>query len=130
VGRDDHELSGSTPAPVRYANRDAAGSQAAPYSVDGDYYLVMDLSYPIGEAPFSVPLTITVATDGAAGPGPTYARDPATYGATTTTAVAAPPARSAPPGSRLPGWALPVVAIGVAGIVAAAALAWRRRQTG
>jgi Ca-activated chloride channel family protein len=128
VGRDDHELSGSTPAPVRYANRDAAGSQAAPYSVDGDYYLILDLSYPIGsDLPFSVPMTITVATEAAAEPGPTYARDPATYGATPTTVVAAPPTRAAP-ASGLPGWALAAAAVGVAGIAAVAALAWRRRR--
>jgi len=128
VGRDDHELSGSTPARVRYANRDAAGSRVQPYSVDGDFYLVLDLSYPIGiEMPFSVPLTITVATDGATEPGPTYAANPATYGATPATAAAA-PARPEPT-SGLPGWAL-AAAAGVAGIAAVAALALRRRRAG
>jgi Ca-activated chloride channel homolog len=127
VGRDDHELSGSTPASVRYANRDAARSQAVPYSVDGDYYLVLDLSYPVGsKVPFSVPVTITVATEGAAEPGPTYAANPATYGVAPTTAVAAPPAR-AEPASGLPGWALATAATGVAVV---AALALRRRRAG
>jgi Ca-activated chloride channel family protein len=125
-GGNDQELSGSTAAPVRYANRDSIRYQAEPYAIDGDYYLILDLSYPIGsEVPFSLPLTITVATEGG-GAGPTYASDPATYSATpTTAAVAAPPARAEPASGRA-GWVLAVAV--VAGVAAVAALAWRRRR--
>lgn len=127
-GPNDQELSGSTAVPVRYANRDSSQYQAKAYSIDGDYYLALDLSYPVrDEAPFGLPLTITLATEGAAGTGPTYASDPTIYGATQTTVAAAPPARTES-ASGLPGWVLPAAVAVVAGIAIVAALAWRRRR--
>ena len=47
-GEDDQEVSGSSAVPVRYLNRDSL-SAADEYSVDGTYYLVLDLSYRLGE---------------------------------------------------------------------------------
>ena len=79
-GDKDQEISGSTLVPVRYQNRDSSFSRAEPYSVDGFYYLVLDLSYRLGRgAPVPFPFTLTVATSGGE-PGPTYLTDPGAYG--------------------------------------------------
>ena len=64
-GRTDQELSGSSAVPVRYLNRDSTLSTAQEYSVDGTYYLVLDLSYRLGKGePVAFPFTLTVATSG------------------------------------------------------------------
>ncbi len=128
-GPNDQELSGSTVVPVRYANRDSRRVQAKAYALDGDYYLTLDFSYPIGdETPFAVPLTITVATEGPVEPGPTYTGDPATYGGPPSTAAAAGAGSGgqAGPGSGSTGL---VLALGAAvlAVVAGLALWWRRR---
>jgi Ca-activated chloride channel family protein len=129
--RDDREVSGSTALPIRYLNRESTWSDARPYSVDGYYYLVLDLSYPLGDQPLTFPFTLTVATSGGE-PGPRYVTDPGGYGRATTS----PPAHSTKPdGSgtaagepgRLVGWVLAAAA--GAGVVVAAAvvlLVWRR----
>jgi hypothetical protein len=128
-GPNDQELSGSTVVPVRYANRDSSRVQAKAYALDGDYYLVLDFSYPIrDEAPFAVPLTITVATEGPVEPGPAYSGDPATSGGPPSTAAAAGTGSGgqAGPGSGSTGL---VLALGAAvlAVVAGLALWWRRR---
>ena len=128
-GPNDQELSGSTVVPVRYANRDSRRVQANAYALDGDYYLVLDFSYPIGdETPFAVPLTITVATEGPVEPGPTYTSDPATYSGPPSTAAAAGAGSGgqAGPGSGSTGLVL-VLGAAVLAVVAGLALWWRRR---
>lgn len=72
------ELSGSTAAPVRWANRDAPTPYLDRYSVDGEFFLVIDTTYPLedGEA-ITLPLTLTVARSGAVESGPVYVSDPA-----------------------------------------------------
>jgi Ca-activated chloride channel family protein len=76
-GDEDQTMTGSTAAPVRWSNRDAPTSFAIrPYSVDGDYFLVLDASYPLGRPIFTMPFRLTVAVDGAAEPGPAYVTDP------------------------------------------------------
>lgn len=128
-GPNDQDLSGSTVVPVRYANRDSRRVQAKAYALDGDYYLVLDFSYPTGdETPFAVPLTITVATEGPVESGPTYIGDPATHGGPPSTAAAAGAGSGgqAGPGSGSTGL---VLALGAAvlAVVAGLALWWRRR---
>jgi Ca-activated chloride channel family protein len=71
------EMHGSTLVPVRYANRRSRIADIEPYSVDGDYFLVLDASYPLGgDPPFALPLRLTVQRSGAAEPGPEYVRNP------------------------------------------------------
>jgi Ca-activated chloride channel homolog len=129
-GKDDQEVSGSTAAPVRYANRDAKRLELRPYQVDGYYYVVLDLSYRLGRRePVSFPFTLTVATSGGE-QGPTYQTDPAAYGGTASPSPSASPAAASSPApeSGTPGWvpaALAVVAVVVAALVAIPL--WRRR---
>lgn len=76
-GTEDQTISGSSAAPVRYENREASSPSISGYSVDGDYYLVLDASYPMGRGPFTMPYRLTVATEGAVESGPSYVGDPA-----------------------------------------------------
>lgn len=85
-GTEDQTISGSTEAPVRYANRDSTKGRMDLLSVDGDYYLVLDATYPIGEKdPFTMPYQLTLAVDGAVEQGPTYVTDPQTSASPTPT---------------------------------------------
>ncbi len=133
-GREDQEVSGSTAAPVRYLNRDSTRSQADEYSVDGYYYLVLDLSYRLSkEEPVSFPFTLTVAASGGE-PGPSYLTDPAAYGGTTSppspTVTASPaPDEVAAPDSGGPGtWVLAAAGAGAVLVAGAVALPWWRRR--
>jgi Ca-activated chloride channel homolog len=137
-GREDQEVSGSTTAPVRYLNRDSTRYQARGYSVDGYYYLVLDLSYRLGQQePLSFPFTLTVATSGGE-PGPRYVTDPDGYGGATTSPPAQSPGQAGSAGGSgtaaaesggPAGWVL--AAAGGAGVMVAAAVVlvlWRRRS--
>ena len=76
-GDEDQTMSGSTAAPVRWSNRGGTVYEARPYSVDGDYFISLDASYPLAkDKTFTMPFRLTVATDGAAEPGPSYVTDP------------------------------------------------------
>jgi Ca-activated chloride channel homolog len=138
-GTEDQTISGSSAAPVRYENREASSSSISGYSVDGDYYLVLDASYPLGRGPFTMPYRLTVATEGTVEPGPSYVGDPAAsatsspapspVGGSSSPAAAGGSGRSAtrPAG----GWVLwtaagAVGAVVVAGAVAAGVLRRRR----
>jgi Ca-activated chloride channel homolog len=137
-GKDDQTMFGSTEAPVRYANRESDAGRIDLVSVDGDYYVVLDASYPLGDREsFSMPFRLTIAVDGTVEPGPTYVTDPgasATPGpsgsptpsaATTTFSASDPVGGSGPPG----GWLVWSVAAVVAALaVGAATLIARRRQ--
>ena len=135
-GDEDQTISGSTEAPVRYANRDSTEGRMDLVSVDGDYYLVLDATYPIGEKnPFTMPYRVTLAVDGAVEPGPTYVTDPQTSASPTPTpSVSATPTdvdfvatadSSGPPGGWLV-WSGTATAVAV--LLGAAVLATVRRR--
>lgn len=69
-------MTGSTGAPVRWSNRKSSTYAVNPYSVDGDYFIVLDASYPLARPMFTMPFRLTVATDGAVDAGPSYVTDP------------------------------------------------------
>jgi Ca-activated chloride channel homolog len=136
-GREDQEVFGSTAVPVRYLNRESTRLfDVRPYSVDGYYYLVLDLSWPLtSKEPLSFPFTLTVVTSGGE-PGPRYVTDAGGYGRTTTTS-SPPPAHSTEPvrsgtaaaePGRLVGWVLAAAA--GAGVVLAAAVVLLVRRRG
>ena len=138
-GTEDQTISGSSAAPVRYGNREASSSAISGYSVDGDYYLVLDASYPMGRGPFTMPYRLTVATEGAVEPGPSYVAGPAA--SATSSPASSPAAGSAGPGAvggsgrsatRPPGGWVPWTAAGAVGAVvlagAVVAAVLRRRR--
>ena len=95
-GKTDQEVSGSSAVPVRYLNRESSLSAADEYSVDGTYYLVLDLSYRLGkDEPVSFPFTLTVATSGGE-PGPAYLTDPEPGGGGTASPTAPPTVAASP----------------------------------
>ena len=126
-GTEPLELTGSSAAPVRYLNRESTANAVRSYSVDGGYYLVLDLSYRLGGgASLTFPYTLTVTTSGGEA-GPRYVTDPGEYGGTTAPPSPAPPpgaadaASGGPPATLLGG----VAAVGVL-LVTALLLWWRR----
>lgn len=142
------ELAGSTAAPVRWTNRDAPTPYLDRYSVDGEYFLVIDATYPLedGDA-VTLPLTLTVALSGAVESGPTYVTDPGeSAGGPSTTPSLSPslsPSPSPSPSAAATGgagsasvesapmapWAL--ASVGAAGVLVVAALGlvwWRQRR--
>jgi Ca-activated chloride channel family protein len=134
-GDEDQEVTGSSAVPVRYRNRDATSSEISAYSVDGYYYVVLDLSYRLGtEGPVSFPFTLTVATSGSE-PGPRYEKDAGAYGGTSPS-VAPPASASASPassaasggGSDTARWLVPAALAAVLLTGAAVALPWWRRR--
>lgn len=117
-------LHGSTAVPVRAANRASPDEDVAGYALDGDYFLVLDLTYPQGSRPaFAVPLTVTVAIEGAPEPSPTP--EPTT---------AAPPRTAEPAAARPDDDGTPlgpsIVAIGVLIAAAAVIVTFARRRLG
>ena len=142
AGRAGVTLHGSSLVPVRYANRAKPYDRTGKYAISGDYYLVLDATYPLGgKPPFTIPFRVTVAVDGTAEPGPVYLTDPAGSTPSTTsatsTASASPPAAvpstPAESSSGLPGGWLPwtlggVLVLLVAGFGAVAFLVGRRRR--
>ena len=136
-GKTDQEVSGSSAVPVRYLNRESSLSAADEYSVDGTYYLVLDLSYRLGkDEPVSFPFTLTVATSGGE-PGPAYLTDPEPGGGGTASptappTVAASPASTGGSGSAGSGgpapWVLAAAGTGAVLVAGAFALPWWRRR--
>jgi Ca-activated chloride channel homolog len=123
-GDEGDTLHGSTAVPVRPGNRSSPDEDVAGYALDGDYYLVLDLTYPQGSRPaFGVPLTVTVAVDDGAAPGPTRSALPS---------VDLRPTSAAQPYDEPDGTPLgaSVVAIGVLLAAAAAAVLAVRNRLG
>jgi Ca-activated chloride channel family protein len=99
----EQDAHGSTLAPVRYANRESSVTDIEPYSVDGEYFLVVDVSYPTGgAAPFAVPVQLTVQRSGAAEAGPQYRTDPAATGPSAGASDSASPSTAAPVAGSAP----------------------------
>jgi Ca-activated chloride channel homolog len=65
-------LTGSTLVPVDYGNRNSERSDIRPYSLAGDYYLSLGMSYPIDALPYRTDVAISVHVVGKALPGPAY----------------------------------------------------------
>lgn len=133
-GKEDQTMSGSSVAPVRWTNRDTPNPYLDPYSVDGDYFLVLDASYPLGRPTFTMPFRLTVATDGAAEQGPTYVTAPGGPSASASPPTADPSTAAAGGGSGSePARAWPLWAAGGTGAVLLVFLlgvvVWRRRTS-
>ncbi|MET0863234.1 MAG: hypothetical protein ABWZ98_02760, partial [Nakamurella sp.] len=71
-GPESISLTGSTLVPVQYANRDSDRSDVRPYSLAGDYYLSVGMSYPVDAVPYRTGISIAVQVEGTAQPGPQY----------------------------------------------------------
>lgn len=136
-GGKDQTIVGSTEAPVRYANRGSTVGTVGLVSVDGDYYLVLDATYPIGEkAGFTMPYRLTVAAEGAVEGGPTYLTDPgSSVSPSASPSGSASPSVSGSGSGAVSGWSGPGPAVwaGGAGVlvaVGAVAVALLRRRRG
>lgn len=88
-GTEDQTMSGSTAVPVRWSNRKGT-FDIRKYAVDGDYFVVLDASYPLSRPTLTMPFRLTVATDGAVEPGPSYVTDPISSASPTPAPSASP----------------------------------------
>lgn len=133
------DVVGSTLVPIVYRNRSTSRSDIRPYSLAGDYYLTLGMSYPVGALPYSTEVTVTVRVVGVVQSGPRYlplpAVKPATTSAAPTPTTAAPSPSSVSPsadastghsGSKV--WVL-ILAVAVLVLAAAAFTVLRRRRT-
>ncbi|HST67836.1 MAG TPA: VWA domain-containing protein [Mycobacteriales bacterium] len=132
-GKEDQSMHGSTAAPVRWSNRESSSSAIRLYSVDGDYFIVLDASYPLARPMFTMPFRLTVATDGAVEPGPSYVTDPAGSASPAPSASPTAVASGGADGSGSQSGTSPVLwggaAVGILAVAAAVAgLAVRRRR--
>jgi Ca-activated chloride channel homolog len=129
-GDDDQTMTGSTAAPVRWSNRDSKSSSVEPYSVDGDYFIALDASYPLARPIFTMPFRLTVATEGAAEPGPSYVTDPissASPSASPSATVASGGSGSQSGGSTIVWGGAAVAVLAVAAAIAGFVFRRRRR---
>ncbi|HEU5265370.1 MAG TPA: VWA domain-containing protein [Jatrophihabitans sp.] len=79
IGSQDASLSDATLVPVRYLNRESTDSGIHPYSIDGDYFLVLSTSFTnVGDPAITVPYTLGIQVIGAKERGPVYLADRAT----------------------------------------------------
>jgi Ca-activated chloride channel family protein len=72
-------LTGATLVPVAYANRNSDRSDIRPYSLSGNYYLSVGMSYPVDARPFRTPVSVTVQVLGRSAAGPHYLPLPGTH---------------------------------------------------
>jgi Ca-activated chloride channel homolog len=129
-GDEDQTMTGSTAAPVRWSNRDSTSAAVKLYSVDGDYFIVLDATYPLSRPIFTMPFRLTVATEGTAEPGPSYVTDPIS---SALPSASASPSAAASGGSGSQSGRSPIVWGGAAVVVLAVATAivgftFRRRR--
>lgn len=75
-GPESVAMTGSTLVPVQYANRGSDRSDIRSYSLAGDYYLSVGLSYPVDAVPFRTGISVSVDVVGQREPGPRYAPTP------------------------------------------------------
>jgi Ca-activated chloride channel family protein len=89
IGAQDQSLSDATLVPVRYLNRESTDSGIHPYSMDGDYFLVLSTSFTnVGDPSITVPYTLGIQVIGAKEPGPVYLSDRGTSGTSGPSATA------------------------------------------
>ncbi|HEU5265259.1 MAG TPA: VWA domain-containing protein [Jatrophihabitans sp.] len=73
IGSQDATLSDASLVPVRYLNRESTDSGIHPYSIDGDYFLVLSTSFTnVGDPSITVPYTLGIQVIGAKERGPVY----------------------------------------------------------
>lgn len=146
--RSESVLEGSTPVPVRYANRNSSSTAVAAYAIDGDYYIAINTGFTnTGKPAITVPYTLTVQVFGKARTGPHYQPLPtptpsatsARQRATSSAGKGGAPARTgamrtadAVAGTSSGGTSITAIIAGVAaGVVIVAGLlgwfVWRRR---
>jgi Ca-activated chloride channel family protein len=133
---------GSTDAPVRFANRQSDDSTVQSYTVDGDYFVILNPTYSLrpGETPM-LGVTLTVEVVGTPEQGPEYALTAAspsaspggTEGATGSPAPdAAESVAGSAPTRRVDGgrWLWAGAGAGVVLLAALGGLLWWHRRAG
>lgn len=99
-GPESVSLTGSTLVPVEYANRNSDQSGIRLYSLAGDYYLSVGMSYPVDAVPYRTGISISVQVVGTAQAGPTYQTPPSSGTPTRTSPESVPP-KSVPQSSSV-----------------------------
>lgn len=126
-------LTGDSPVPVRYSNRRSNDNDIRGYAVAGTYYLLVSLSPSADDPGFTVPFTLTVATDGAEDTPTSYlagvgsGETPATSTSSRPAAGSAQPPVITPAGT--PGWVWALAGAGAALLLASAVTLVRRRPS-
>ena len=73
LGASTGSIYGSTLVPVQWANRSSDDDDVVPYSIAGDYYLVVSTAFPDSTGRTNtIPYVLTVQAVGAATQGPSY----------------------------------------------------------
>lgn len=76
LGASSGPIYGSTLVPVQWANRRSSDGDVVPYSIAGDYYLIVSTAYPdTTQRTNMIPYELTVQAVGAATQGPSYRVD-------------------------------------------------------
>jgi Ca-activated chloride channel family protein len=77
VGSTDYTMTDASRVPVRYRNREATETDTKPYSIDGDYYLVLSTGFQSkGDRQLTVPYLLRIQILGAKERGPAYRSEP------------------------------------------------------
>jgi Ca-activated chloride channel family protein len=102
-GPESVSMTGSTLVPVQYGNRDSGRSDIRPYSLAGDHYLSVGMSYPVDAVPYRTGISLSVQVVGQAEPGPQYEPAQQSEPLTTSSPLAGPQSSAASgPGASQP----------------------------
>lgn len=133
LGDSPAPLTGDSPVPVRYSNRRSKDDDVAGYALAGSYYLLVSLSPSTDDPGFTVPFTLTVATDHAADTATTYLAGVGSGETLATATSSAPGSGSAEPQvpaqAATPGWVWALAGAAAALLLASAVALVRRRPS-